>query len=87
MVYRIFIERNVEKKFNRIPIKIRKSIASAIAKLKNNPRSLNVRKITSSENYYRIRAGDYRIIYEINDREKRIDILRIRHRKDAYLNL
>jgi len=44
-------------------------------------------KIGGSENYYRIRVGDYRTIYEIDDKENKIDILRIRHRKDAYLNL
>ncbi len=87
MVYRIFISRDAEKGFSKVSKQIRKNIASAIAKLRNNPRPLNVRKIGGAENYYRIRMGDYRIVYEINDKESRIDILRIRHRKDAYLNL
>jgi len=46
-----------------------------------------VRKISDSENYYRIRIGDYRIIYEIDEKRKKINIFRIRHRKEAYLNL
>jgi mRNA-degrading endonuclease RelE of RelBE toxin-antitoxin system len=38
--------------------------------LKDNPKPIEARKITSSENYYRVRAGDYRIIYEINLQRK-----------------
>jgi len=87
MVYRIFISRDAEKGFNKTPKQIRKNIILAITKLKNNPRPMNVWKIGGSENYYRIRVGDYRIVYEINDKESKINILRIRHRKDAYLNL
>jgi len=55
--------------------------------LKDNPRLIEARKITSSKNYYRVRVGDYRIIYEINYKEKRINIFRVRHRKEAYRNL
>jgi mRNA interferase RelE/StbE len=55
--------------------------------LKDNPKPTDLRKITSSENYYRIKVGDYRIIYDINYKEKRINIFRIRHRKEAYRNL
>jgi mRNA interferase RelE/StbE len=51
--------------------------------LKNDPRPTDSRKITSSENYYRIKVGDYRIIYEINYKEKRINIFRVRHRKKS----
>lgn len=87
MPYKIFIERNAEKDFRKIPKAIRERINSIIIKLKYNPKPLSVRKISGSENYYRIRMGDYRIIYEINDKEKKINIFRIRHRKEAYSNL
>lgn len=87
MLYKIFIERNTEKKFLKIPKEIRKKIILVISKLKDSPRPLNARKITNSENYYRVRVGDYRVIYEINDKERKIIIFRIRHRREAYLNL
>ncbi len=87
MAYRVFIERNAEKNFKKTPKEIKKKIIAAAVELKNNPRPLNVRKISDSENYYRIKIGDYRIIYEIDEKRKKINIFRIRHRKEAYLNL
>lgn len=87
MPYKIFIERRAEKEFEETPKEIQKKLTSIIVKLKDNPRPPNVRKISGSEDYYRIRVGDYRIVYEIKDKEKRINIFRIRHRKEAYLNL
>jgi len=87
MSYRVFIERNAEKNFKKTPKEIKKKNIAAVAELKNNPRPLNVRKISDSESSYRIRIGDYRIIYEIDEKRKKINIFRIRHRKEAYLNL
>ena len=87
MPYRVFIERNAEKNFKKTPKKIKKKIIAVAIGLKNNPKPLSVRKISDSENYYRIRIGDYRIIYEIDEKRKKINIFRIRHRKGAYLNL
>lgn len=87
MPFKVLVERNAEKDFRKTPKIIQKRIIPIIAKLKNDPRPLNVRKISGSENYYRIRVNDYRIVYEINDKEKEINIFRIRHRKEAYLNL
>ena len=87
MSYRVFIERNAEKNFKKTPKEIKKKFIAAVAELKNNPRPLNVRKISDSESSYRIRIGDYRIIYEIDEKRKKINIFRIRHRKEAYLNL
>jgi mRNA interferase RelE/StbE len=87
MPYKVFIEKKAEKDLKKISRETQKKIIAIISKLKNNPRPINIRKISSSENYYRIRMGDYRIIYEINDKERIINVFRIRHRKEAYLNL
>lgn len=78
------MERNAEKDFRRLPKEIQRKIILIISELKNNSRPLNVKKLLGSENYYRIRAGDYRIVYEINDKNKTVNIFRIRHRKEAY---
>jgi mRNA interferase RelE/StbE len=87
MVYEIFIEKKAEKDLRRLPKNYQNKIIQKILNLKDNPKPIEARKITSSENYYRVRAGDYRIIYEINYKEKRINIFRVRHRKEAYRNL
>jgi len=55
-----------------------------IKDLKNNPRPINCRKIVGSKSDYRIRIEDYRVIYEIVDKEKKIRIMRVKHRKEVY---
>jgi mRNA interferase RelE/StbE len=87
MAYEIFIEKKAEKDLRKLPKNYQKKIIQKILNLKNNPKPVDARKITSSENYYRIRVDDYRIVYEINYKERRINIFRIRHRKEAYKNL
>jgi mRNA interferase RelE/StbE len=62
--------------FNRIVPKIKE--------LAKNTRPQGSRKITGSKNDWRIRVGDYRIIYEIDARAEIIRVMRIRHRKDVY---
>ena len=87
MAYQILIEKGAEKDLKKLSKEIQEKIIETILNLKNNSRPLGVRKISDSDDYYRLRAGDYRIIYEINDKKKKINIFRIRHRKEAYLNL
>jgi mRNA interferase RelE/StbE len=87
MAYEIFIEKKAEKDLRKLPKNYKNKIIQKILELKYNPKPKEARKITSSDNYYRIRVGDYRIIYEINYKENKIFIFRIRHRKEAYRNL
>ena len=49
-----------------------------------NPKPPGCRKITGSKSDWRIRIGDYRIIYETDARKKAVKVMRIRHRKKAY---
>jgi len=51
--------------------------------LANNPRPTGAIKLTNSD-LYRIRVSSYRVVYEINDQEIKVVIIRIRHRRDAY---
>jgi len=84
MPHNVFLERNAEKDFVRLPKEIQGKIILIISDLKNNPRPVNVKKLLKQESYYRIRVGDYRIVYEVNDKGKTVNIFRIRHRKEAY---
>ena len=61
----------------------KEEIAFAQTYFADNPRPPGAMKLTNSE-LYRIRVSTYRVIYEINDREIKIVIIRIRHRRDAY---
>ncbi len=60
-------------------------ITQAIDSLSNNPRPRGCKKLKGvSPPVYRIRVGSYRIVYEIREREVRVNIVKVDHRKDAY---
>jgi mRNA interferase RelE/StbE len=82
-MYQIKLDKRVEKELDRIPEKIFDRIREVISALKDNPRPLGVKKLTNQE-HWRIRVGEYRILYEIDDGEKLITIFRIKHRRDVY---
>ena len=83
-MYEILLERRAEKDLKKLPSVLFQRIIEKIQPLAENPKPQGSRKITGSKNDWRIRIGDYRAIYEINEREKRVKIMRIRHRREAY---
>jgi mRNA interferase RelE/StbE len=85
--YTVLVRNSVKKDVKKIPAKILREIYRIIELLAENPRREGVEKIKGSDNLYRIRVGDYRVIFEIDDKEKIVLIVYIRHRKDAYRGL
>jgi len=83
-VYEILLEQAAERDLKKLPSEMFKRIIPKIKELAENPKPQWSRKITGSKNDWRIRVGDYRIIYEIDARAKNIRVMRIRHRKDVY---
>ena len=84
-MYRIVFSRSAEKDLDKIPSAVVKKIGKSIDTLATEPRPQGCKKLqASTENFWRIRVGDYRIIYQIEVEIKIIDIRRIRHRKDVY---
>lgn len=83
-MYEILLERRAEKDLKKLPSVLFQRIIEKIQPLAENPKPQGSRKITGSKNDWRIRIGDYRAIYEINEREKRVKIMLIRHRREAY---
>jgi len=83
-MHEILLERTAEKDLNRLPPEVFRRVISHIKKLAENQRPSGSRKITGSPNSWRIRIGDYRVIYDIDDKRKTISVMFIRHRKDAY---
>lgn len=59
-------------------------ILDAIESLANNPFPSQSKKLKDSESGFRLRIGDYRIIYQVDSEKKEIIIYHLRHRKDAY---
>ena len=84
-MYTISIKPSALKEINKLSQPIIKKIGKAIDNLSKNPRPDGVKKLKGSdEELYRIRIGDYRIVYSIEDEIKIIDILKVGHRKDIY---
>ena len=83
MEYDVFILRRAQKELADLPKTNYFRIRDSIASLGSNPRPTGCKKLTGREGW-RIRSGDYRIIYEIDDQKRRVTILSIGHRKDIY---
>ena len=83
MNYKIIVKPSAQKDLDKLPDKELKRIASRLEQLRINPRPIGVQKLSDEEGY-RLRSGNYRILFIINDKIKNIFIFRIKHRKDAY---
>lgn len=77
MTYQAIIERKAQKEAEKIPIQYRSAIDKAITGLVSDPRPHGSKKLTEKEGY-RIRSGNYRILYTIDDKAKIIVIYRIK---------
>jgi mRNA interferase RelE/StbE len=87
MSYRVELKLSAIKALAAIPNPHRRRIAKAIDGLARQPRPAGCTKLIGAETAYRIRVGDYRIVYQILDRVLIVFIIRIAHRKDVYRGL
>jgi mRNA interferase RelE/StbE len=81
--YKINIKRSAEKELESLPDKIHNKVVSRLLLLKNNPRPQGVKKLRS-ETGYRIRVGDYRVLYDIDDENNVLEIYSVAHRREVY---
>ena len=72
------------KEFRSLPPELKHRTSAAIDGLSQDPRPPGVRKLVGHERLYRIRVGQYRVVYEIDDKEQLIRITRVRHRREVY---
>jgi mRNA interferase RelE/StbE len=86
--YTIKFDRRVKKDFKSINAQDIKRIKSAIQELSNNPRPDSCTKLKGDKrDYYRIRVGNYRVIYSIEDEILLVLVVRVGHRREIYQNL
>ena len=85
-MYEILLTPSAVKDYKKIPDSEVKHINDAIDALADNPKPARCKKL-KNRNAYRIRVGDYRIIYEIKDDKLVVLVVRVRHRKEVYKNL
>jgi mRNA interferase RelE/StbE len=84
VTYRLIVEEMAERDLLRLPREFFRRIADRIQSLAIAPRPPGCLKLMGSANTWRIRAGHYRIVYEIDDEKQIVRVTRVRHRKDVY---
>ena len=82
-LYSLFVKKSAERELCQIPKIDLKRILTKIKSLAQNPRPPGSEKLSEQERY-RIRQGDYRIVYTVDDAERRVDIVKIGHRREVY---
>lgn len=87
MVYRLQYKSSVKKELRKLSRTDRITIVHKIKLLKKEPRPEGSAKLKGSRDLFRIRHGDYRIIYQIQNNVLIIIIIRIGHRREIYKNL
>lgn len=81
--YRIVVARQAQKQLFKLPIKIGEELNQVIASLSGNPRPVGCKKLVE-RGAYRVRSGQYRIVYEIDDDVVTVHVIGVGHRKDIY---
>jgi mRNA interferase RelE/StbE len=82
--YQVVVGTAAAKSLASLPATVRRRIGTAIDGLAAEPRPNGVKKLQGGDDLYRIRVGDYRVVYEIRDRRLLVLIVRIGHRRDIY---
>jgi mRNA interferase RelE/StbE len=83
MAYQVDVTSKARKQFNDLPSAVKPHIAEAISGLSGDPRPHACQKLADMDGY-RLRCGDYRILYVVDDKAKLVTVYRVKHRRDAY---
>lgn len=84
MAYSILLAPAAERQLKALTEPAQKRIVKRLRILKDNPRPQGVKKLTGEEDLYRIREGDYRIVYTIQDKKLIVLVVKIGDRKEVY---
>jgi mRNA interferase RelE/StbE len=82
--YAINVTRPAHRELGNLSRDTLNRVAQKIDALANEPRPPGCRKLVGQENLWRIRVGDYRVLYSIDDSARLIEIIAVRHRSKAY---
>lgn len=85
--YEVIVKSSVEKDLRSIPIVMARRILARFSDLSIDPLPRQAIKLAGAERLYRVRIGDYRIIYEFDSSSRRVIVHHVRHRSEAYRDL
>ena len=81
--YKLLIKPTAAKELEAVPLKVRRRLVARIGALSSTPRPPGCEKLTGTGRF-RIRQGDYRAVYEVDDQNLQVIIFKIGHRRDVY---
>ena len=84
MTYEIIITKSIQKQLDNLPNNIQERVYEKFSQLAEEPRPDGVVKLKGYDNEYRIRIGDYRLVYEIRDEQLIVLLVQCKHRRDVY---
>lgn len=82
--YTISFRRSAEKDMRRLSSSVRDRVIEAVEGLAKSPRPSGCKKLVGSDNAYRIRVGDYRVVYSVDDVVLIVAVEKVRHRGEVY---
>lgn len=82
--YRIEWKPSTKKDLRKLPPEIVIRVAAAVSELSANPRPPGSQKLAGSDHTHRLRLGDYRMVYSVQETLRLVTVLRVRHRRDVY---
>lgn len=82
-MYEVILSNRAEKRLSRLPVGEYERVLQAVMNLAEDQRPRNCRKLQGREGW-RIRVGDYRVVYEIDDTRREVLVVALGHRKDIY---
>ena len=82
--YSVVLARSASKELRSLDLPVALRLLKRIEALVQNPRPTGVVKLEGATDLWRIRVGEWRIVYRVADRERLIDVVAVRHRRDAY---
>jgi mRNA interferase RelE/StbE len=83
--YTVVFSKSAEKEFSKLDLSVAKRIFPRIKALASNPRPMGCIKLSGEIDAWRIRMGDYRVVYVVDDHKIIVEIMRVRHRREVYL--
>jgi mRNA interferase RelE/StbE len=84
--FRVFLRKRAQKEVDRLPANIFDRILETLDSLRSEPRPHGAKKLSGLPEW-RVRIGDYRILYRIDDSERTLEIVSVGHRREVYRNL
>ena len=84
MAYTIIFKKSASKQLKLLPKQMLNKVVTAIDELADNPRPTNCKKLQGFDDTYRIRIGDYRVLYTVDDTIVTVEVLKVGNRKGIY---